>query len=92
MNSIESLSPGLITLVDTFKLLITKLCGDVLDVLKREGYIRDYHKIANDNNKSELKIELKYLDGVAVIREIHKILLKIVILLIDYQFFIYHIL
>jgi small subunit ribosomal protein S8 len=51
----------------------SKLRENVLDVLKREGYIRDYHKIANDNNKAELKIELKYVDGVAVIKEISKI-------------------
>lgn len=50
----------------------SKLRENVLDVLVREGYIRGYQKIANDN-KAELKIELKYIDGVAVIREIEKI-------------------
>lgn len=50
----------------------SKLRENVLDVLKREGYIRDYQKIANDN-KAELKIELKYVDGVAVIKEINRI-------------------
>ena len=51
----------------------SKLREAVLDVLKREGYIRDYQKVANDNNKAELKIELKYSDGVAVIKTIKKI-------------------
>ncbi len=51
----------------------SRLGGNVLDVLKREGYIRDYQKIDNDNNKPELKIELKYVEGVAVIKEIHKV-------------------
>ena len=50
----------------------SKLRENVLDVLKREGYIRDYQKISNDNI-AELKIELKYVDGVAVIKEINKI-------------------
>jgi small subunit ribosomal protein S8 len=50
----------------------SKLRENVLDVLAREGYIRGYQKIANDN-KAELKIELKYVDGIAVIREIQKI-------------------
>jgi small subunit ribosomal protein S8 len=52
--------------------LYSKLCENVLDVLKREGYIRDYQKVVS-GNKPELKIELKYLDGVAVIKEINKI-------------------
>ena len=50
----------------------SKLRENVLDVLKREGYIRDYQKLANDN-KPELKIELKYMDGIAVIKEINKV-------------------
>lgn len=40
----------------------------VLEVLKREGYIRDYKKVADENNKETLKIELKYLEGEAVIK------------------------
>jgi small subunit ribosomal protein S8 len=51
----------------------SKLRENVLDVLKREGYIRDYQKISAENNKSDLKIELKYVDGIAVIKEINKI-------------------
>ena len=45
----------------------------VADVLKREGYIRDYQKIELDNNKAELKIELKYLDGEPVIKIIKRV-------------------
>ena len=45
----------------------------ILEVLKREGYIRDFKKIEGDNNKSVLKIELKYLDGKPVISKIRKI-------------------
>jgi small subunit ribosomal protein S8 len=45
----------------------------VVDVLKREGYIRDFQKIELENNKSELKIELKYLDGEPVIKLIKKV-------------------
>jgi small subunit ribosomal protein S8 len=52
--------------------LYSKLCENVLDVLKREGYIRDYQKVSNDN-KPELKIELKYLDGAPVIKALNKI-------------------
>lgn len=51
----------------------SKLRENVLDVLKREGYIRDYQKIANDNNKAELKIELKYVDGLPVIKVLRRL-------------------
>ena len=45
----------------------------VLDVLKAEGYIRDYSRVDYDNGKSELEIELKYFEGQPVIREIARI-------------------
>jgi small subunit ribosomal protein S8 len=45
----------------------------VLDVLKREGYIKGYNKVELENNKAELKIELKYLDGEPVIKEIKRV-------------------
>lgn len=45
----------------------------VLDVLKAEGYIRDYAKVDYDNGKSELEIELKYYEGRPVIREISRV-------------------
>jgi small subunit ribosomal protein S8 len=45
----------------------------VLDVLKQEGYIRDYAQVDFDNGKSEIEIELKYFDGQPVIREIARV-------------------
>ena len=45
----------------------------VLDVLKAEGYIRDYSQTDFDNGKSEIEIELKYFDGAPVIREIARV-------------------
>lgn len=45
----------------------------VLDVLQAEGYIRGYARVDYDNGKSELEIELKYNEGVPVIREIARI-------------------
>jgi small subunit ribosomal protein S8 len=45
----------------------------VLDVLKAEGYIRDYSQVDYDNGKSEIEIELKYFDGAPVIREISRV-------------------
>jgi small subunit ribosomal protein S8 len=50
----------------------SKLRANVLEVLKREGYIRDY---SMDGSKpgGELKIELKYHEGAPVIKEINRI-------------------
>ena len=46
---------------------------NVLDVLKREGYIRDYSVTKKDNGLSELSVELKYSEGQPVIKEIARI-------------------
>ncbi|MBS9720361.1 30S ribosomal protein S8 [Tianweitania sp. BSSL-BM11] len=45
----------------------------VLDVLKSEGYIRDYSVSEFENGKSEIEIELKYHEGAPVIREISRV-------------------
>ena len=45
----------------------------VLDVLKAEGYIRDYTQVDYDGGKSEIEIELKYFEGEPVMREIARI-------------------
>lgn len=51
----------------------SKLRARVLDVMKSEGYIRDYSEIDYGNGKSELEIELKYAEGTPVIREIARV-------------------
>ena len=51
----------------------SKLRGNVLDVLKREGYIRDYSRNELQAGMAEFKVELKYHDGEPVIREISRI-------------------
>lgn len=45
----------------------------VLDVLKREGYIRGYSQRELGRGKSELTIELKYTEGTPVIRRIDRV-------------------
>ncbi len=45
----------------------------VLEVLKNEGYIRDYAQVDYDGGKSEIEIELKYFEGQPVIREISRV-------------------
>ena len=51
----------------------SKLRARVLDVMKAEGYIRDYAQVDFANGKSEIEIELKYYEGAPVIREISRV-------------------
>jgi len=51
----------------------SSLRGNVLDVLKKEGYIRDFSATKSDRGHSGFKIELKYHDGQPVIREIARV-------------------
>jgi len=46
---------------------------NILEILKREGYIKDYFIGKSENNKSSLKINLKYYEGDPVIKEIKRI-------------------
>jgi small subunit ribosomal protein S8 len=47
--------------------------ASVLEVLKREGYIRGFTREDVRPGVAEFKIELKYVDGEPVIREISRI-------------------
>lgn len=51
----------------------SKIRANVLEVLKREGYIRGFSREQIRPGVSELRIELKYVDGEPVIREIARI-------------------
>ena len=45
----------------------------VLEVLKDEGFISSYHIEKKDNNKVSLIVDLKYYEGIAVIKEIKRV-------------------
>ncbi|MSP80729.1 MAG: 30S ribosomal protein S8 [Rhodospirillales bacterium] len=47
--------------------------GEVLDVLKREGFIRDFAVAEIRPGINEIRIELKYHEGDPVIREISRV-------------------
>jgi len=51
----------------------SRLRARVLEVLKSEGYIRDYATTEFGNGRTELDIELKYYDGKPVIRSIERV-------------------
>ena len=51
----------------------SKFRANVLEVLKREGYIRGFTSEYVRTGVAEIKIELKYVDGEPVIREIARV-------------------
>jgi small subunit ribosomal protein S8 len=51
----------------------SKVRANVLEVLKREGYIRGFIQEQVRPGIAELRIELKYVDGEPVIREISRV-------------------
>ena len=42
----------------------------ILEVLKQEGYISNYKLLSESNNKNSLEVDLKYHNGMPVIKEI----------------------
>jgi len=46
---------------------------NILEILKNEGYIKNYYIEKSENNKINLKINLKYYEGNPVIKEIKRI-------------------
>jgi small subunit ribosomal protein S8 len=50
----------------------SKLRANVLEVLKREGYIRGFNVVQNDNG-AIINVELKYSEGQPVIKDIKRI-------------------
>ncbi|MDR3517354.1 MAG: 30S ribosomal protein S8 [Azospirillaceae bacterium] len=51
----------------------SKLRANVLEVLKKEGYIRGFSRTDADVGFAELRIELKYHEGEPVIKEIARV-------------------
>ena len=51
----------------------SKFRAKILDVLKEEGYISDYKFLSDAKNKGSLIVNLKYHNGLPVIKEIRRI-------------------
>ena len=51
----------------------SRLRASVLEVLKSEGYIRDYATVEHKDGRNEVEIELKYFEGEPAIREIERV-------------------
>jgi len=51
----------------------SKFRAKILDILKQEGYISDYKFLTNKDSKENLSVDLKYNNGMPVIKEIKRI-------------------
>jgi len=51
----------------------SKFRAKILDILKQEGYISNYKILDDEKNKGLLLVDLKYNNGLPVIREIRRI-------------------
>ena len=51
----------------------SKFRAKILDVLKEEGYISDYKFLTDKKNKGSLLVDLKYSNGLPVIKEISRV-------------------
>jgi len=51
----------------------SRLRGNVLDVLQKEGFIRGYSRTDYEGGKAEFVIELKYFEGEPVIKTISRV-------------------
>ena len=51
----------------------SKFREKILDVLKQEGYIADYKLLSDSNIKTSISVDLKYLNGLPVIKEIKRV-------------------
>ena len=51
----------------------SKFREKILDVLKQEGYIADYKSLSDSDNKDSLSVDLKYSNGLPVIKEIKRV-------------------
>jgi len=45
----------------------------ILEILKQEGYISDYKILSDTDKQSSLSVDLKYSDGMPVIKEIIRV-------------------
>ena len=64
---------GQMRLLNSIEIPSSSFRKNILEVLKNEGYIKDYYIEKSENNKINLKINLKYYEGDPVIKEITRI-------------------
>ena len=64
---------GQMRLLSSINVPASNLRLQILEVLKNEGYISNFFVEKKDNNKKNLKVDLKYYEGNPVIKEIKRV-------------------
>ena len=64
---------GQLRLLPKVQMPSSKFRLKILEVLKSEGFITSYHIEKKDNNKVSLVVDLKYYEGIPVIKEIKRV-------------------
>ena len=59
--------------LNTVKIPNSKFRSKILEVLKEEGYISNYRPSSNEKNDKFLLVDLKYNNGIPVIKEISRV-------------------
>ena len=64
---------GQARLLETINVPASNFRQKILDVLKDQGFIKNYYIEKLENNKKNIKVDLKYFEGTPVIKEIRRI-------------------
>tara|TARA_B100001093_G_scaffold405392_1_gene393633 strand:- start:224 stop:622 length:399 start_codon:yes stop_codon:yes gene_type:complete len=64
---------GQMRLLNSVNIPSSNFRKNILEILKIEGFIKDYYIEKSENNKINLKINLKYYEGNPVIKEIKRV-------------------
>ena len=59
--------------LNNVKIPSSKFRAKILDVLKQEGYISNYKLLTDSKNKGSLVVDLKYYNGLPVIKTIKRV-------------------
>ena len=60
-------------LLNNVEIPVSKFRAKILDILKREGYISDYKIVKDSKSLESLSVDLKYSNGLPVIKEINRV-------------------
>ena len=64
---------GQLRLLNKINVPSSKFRAKILDILKQEGYISDYKVLSDKKSNESLSVDLKYNNGMPVIREISRV-------------------
>tara|TARA_B100001765_G_C19260174_1_gene230843 strand:+ start:75 stop:473 length:399 start_codon:yes stop_codon:yes gene_type:complete len=62
-----------VRLLNNVKVPSSKFRVKILEILKQEGYISDYKLLSGVDEKNSISVDLKYNNGIPVIKEIKRV-------------------